>query len=167
MSAQPRPDSPSGWSRRQVVNTVARLVIMALGVYVMVAAYGMGIGSLSTPGSGLWPLIAGAGFVGFTVYLIIAERHTEAEALTANSWKIPVALGSLLVFTVMLAYLGLTIPVFILLLIWLRVLGGEPTGLSLLLAAGASAVLYLLFVVALAVPFPPDFLLTLVGLEGA
>lgn len=157
----------SPWSPRRMANTVGRVVILLLGVAICATAISMGVGSLSHPGPGLWPLVAGVGFVGFTVYLLVAERDTEAEAFTNNSWKIPIAAASLVVFTLMLAYLGLTIPVFVLLVIWLRVLGDERVWLSVLLAACGSAALYLLFVVALAVAFPPDLLLTLLGIEGA
>lgn len=155
------------WTARRVANTVGRLVILVLGVVICITAAGMGVGSLSKPGPGLWPLVAGLGFVGFVGYLLVAERDTEAEPFTSNSWKIPVAIVSLVVFTVLLAYLGLTVPVFVLLVVWLRVLGNEPVWLSLVLAVCGSAVLYLLFVVALSVAFPPDVLLNLVGIEGA
>lgn len=153
--------------RRRLVATVAKVALVLVGLAVVLTSWRLGIGTLAAPGPGLWPGVAGVGLAGFATHLLLAERTSEVEALTANSWKVPVGLLSLVVFGIALAYLGLTLPVFVLLLIWLRVLGREPLGLSVLLAAGAAIALHLVFVVALGVAFPPDLLVTVIGLNGA
>lgn len=153
--------------RRIWVEVGGKVVLAVVGAAVVLQSLRMGIGSLAAPGPGLWPGVAGAALLGFSAYLLAFERGAEPEPFTANSWKVPVALLSLAVFGVALAYLGLMGPVVVLMVVWLKFLGGEPLWLSVVLACAASVALHLLFVKALGVPFPRDVLLVVTGLEGA
>lgn len=166
MSTETTPDEMHD-PRRRAVATWGKVALLLGGAGVVVNSVLLGLGSLGAPGAGLWPAIAGAGLVLASIYLLLTDRRSEVEGLTSNTWKVPVALLSLVAFGIALAYLGLILPVFALMVIWLRVLGNEPWGLAVGLAASTAIVLHLLFVTGLEVPFPPDFLLTLLGLEGA
>ena len=64
-------------------------------------------------------------------------------------------------FIVAFTLIGLTIPCFVLSLVWLRWMAGESWKLSLLLAVFLTAAFVMVFSVLLAVPMPQDPVLNL------
>jgi putative tricarboxylic transport membrane protein len=77
-----------------------------------------------------------------------------------------VALGvaSVAVFIVAFQQVGFILPAFLLLIVWMKVLGNESWPWVLVLSTLLSAGLYFCFAVLLAVPFPRDIVLYVLGL---
>lgn len=146
-----------------VASAVFKLVLLTVGLLAMAGGWQLGLGTLQEPGPGLWPAMVAAVLAALTVFLLLNERHSEVEGLTPRSWKVAVAVATLVVFVFGLAYLGLILPTVLLLVFWFRWLGDEPWPLSLLLGTIFASAYYVLFAVLLGVPFPPDLVLGLFG----
>ena len=144
-------------------NRVAPLVLLALGAFGMFGSVQLSLGEASNPGPGLWPFIVAATLV-VTSGIIIATRD-----VTGNEpwgWRAFGIIGGLIglgVFILLFQSVGFLIPAFLMAVLWLRTFGKESWRLAILLAVVGTGVMYVLFVVVLAVPFPEDIVVTSVS----
>ena len=141
----------------------------AIGIYVAVAAQGLGIWELGEPGAGFFPLILGGtlALLAATQVLQIAAAARfrpvrQAGAALATAGGTPVRLATYLVSMVayaalfkVLGFVAVTSLVFMVLLV-----GAERMRLlpSLAITVGAVGASYIIFGRFLAVPFPPGVL---------
>lgn len=130
--------------------------LLAVGAATVTISHQMSLGRLTSPGPGLWPFLSGMVLVGCALFLLIRDSAADYETWTARSVRIGAVLGCLAMFVVAFQYVGLVLPGAALLVVWLRVFAREPWRLVLPLAVGIPVVLFVLFGVALEVPFPPD-----------
>lgn len=145
-------------SRRSSVRgeRIAGIVIVAaltaFFLFCIIESWGAGIGSLSQPGSGFWPLIiASVGLVMSVWALLMPSTRFELTA-TGSLGSVVAAGAALAAFPLAYYYLGLHITSFLLAMVLLKFIGKEGWVLSIitsvLLAGGA----YYVFVVLLRVP---------------
>lgn len=135
------------------------VVPLLLGIFGLVYSYTLGLGDPSQPGPGFWPFIASFAIVVASIALLITERSGEQyEPLTARARFIGYGVVSIVAFIVVFQLLGFIIPALLLFVFWLRFLGGETWGMTVLLSVLFTAGFYILFDQLLGVPFPQDVL---------
>ncbi|HTF53098.1 MAG TPA: tripartite tricarboxylate transporter TctB family protein [Pseudonocardia sp.] len=150
---------PAGrWPRGQL-HRIGPLVVLGVGVSALVGAAGLSLGELTAPGAGLWPFIVALLLTGTGAVLVVADDPADYQPWTRGTARIAGGLVGLGVFVAAFGAVGFLLPSFLMLLLWLRVFGGERWPWAVGLALAGSVGMYLLFVTALGVPFPEDVLL--------
>jgi putative tricarboxylic transport membrane protein len=133
----------------------AGIVALAVGVVAAVEARDLGVGSLTDPGPGLWPLIVSAVLV--LTGAAVAVRpgdDADVEPIGREAGVVVLACLSLLAYTAVITTVGFELPTVLLLAFWLRVLGSEPWRTTAAVSVGVTAVVYAVFIVALGVALP-------------
>jgi hypothetical protein len=130
------------------------LILLGVGVLATVGSWRLGLGSPEAPGPGLWPFIISLTLVTVAACLLFRPDPDAVEPLNRDALIVLVAALSLIVYTWLFSRLGFEIPTVLLLLLWLRVFGRDGWRLTISVAVGATAVIYLLFIVALGVSLP-------------
>ncbi len=139
-------------------NTLGVLAPLAIGVGGLILSLQMGLGSFTDPGPGLWPLLICTVLTAMSVVLLVGgRRFHDAEALTRDSLRVPVAVISLVALVMAMPYVGFEIPTLVVTFVWLAVLGRERWLFSAVLAVVLTAVLWLLFIQLFAVSLPHLF----------
>ncbi len=136
--------------------TQARVGGTAAVVIGLLAAWGaqrLGVGSLTDPGPGLWPLIV-SGVLIVTGTAVALRPGEGAEPIGRESWVVVLACASLVVYTLVIPAVGFELPTVVLLAFWLRVLGREGWRTTLIVAVGGTAVVYAVFILGLGVALP-------------
>lgn len=158
------PDQPTARGGfRGHLHRVGPLVVLAVGVAALVGAVGLSLGEPTAPGPGLWPFIVALVLTGSSLILVVVDDRLDYERWTGGSVRVAGAVAVLAVFVATFEPIGFLLPAFAMLLIWLRVFGRESWLLSAGLALAGSAGFYLLFDLALGVPFPDDVVAELLG----
>lgn len=133
---------------------LAPALLLVFGLAAMYGAYQLGLGELGAPGSGLWPFMVASLMTLTALLLLFIDDPGDYEQWNRNALRIAGGLLSLAVFIVLFEAIGFVIPAILMLLFWLRLFAKEPWRWAVPLALGGALVFYLLFDVALAVPFP-------------
>jgi putative tricarboxylic transport membrane protein len=136
--------------------TQARLggtAAVVIGLLAAWGAQGLGVGSLTDPGPGLWPLIV-SGVLVVTGTAVALRPGAGAEPIGRESWVVVLACASLAVYTLVIPVVGFELPTAVLLAFWLRVLGREGWRTTLIVAVGGTAVVYAVFILGLGVALP-------------
>lgn len=134
---------------------VGSLVPLCIGVASLVYAMSLGVGSPTEPGPGLWPSVLSAALVATSVVLLIFGRRTEDyEKFTRRALAIVLGVVSLGLFVILFQRVGFELPTLLVFVFWLRFLGGESWRTTVLVATGATAAFYVLFIVVLGTPLP-------------
>lgn len=134
----------------QITNRVAGLTLALLGISCAILAISSGLGQLNNPGPGMWPLITGLVLAGAAVATSV--ERSEIDGDSAGWRRAVIGAASLVVFLVLFNYLGLIVPGALVVFFWLRVLSGEKTVTSVVVAVVMSLSAYVLFVTVLGVP---------------
>jgi putative tricarboxylic transport membrane protein len=132
---------------------VAGLLAVAVGIAVAFGARDLGVGSLTDPGPGLWPLVVSAVLV-ITGAVVAARPGDDAEAIGRDAWTVVVACVTLVAYTAVIRVVGFELPTIALLAMWMRVFGGEPWRTTVAVSVGVTVVVYLVFILALGVALP-------------
>jgi putative tricarboxylic transport membrane protein len=132
---------------------VAGLLAVAVGIAVAFGARDLGVGSLTDPGPGLWPLVVSAVLV-ITGAVVAVRPGCDAEAIGRDAWRIVVACLTLLAYTAVIRVVGFELPTIALLALWMRLFGGEPWRTTVAVSVGVTVVVYLVFILALGVALP-------------
>jgi putative tricarboxylic transport membrane protein len=152
-----------GSGLRGQLHRIGPVLVLAVGVGALVGAVGLSLGELTEPGPGLWPFIVALLLTGTSLVLVVVDDPADYERWTAGTARIAAGLAGLAVFVVAFDVIGFVLPAFLMLLLWLRVFGGETWRWALGLALAGSVGLYVLFDEVLGVPFPDDVVAGLVG----
>ena len=130
---------------------VAGLVPLAFGAAAMVYSLGLGFGSPTDPGPGLWPFVTSAVLTASSVVLLVFGRGLggDYEGFTSGARIIAFGVVSLGVFVVLFQRVGFELPCLLVFVFWLKFLGGEPWRTTIVVSVGATAVFYVLFIVLL------------------
>ena len=132
---------------------VAGLAAVAVGIAAALGARDLGVGSLTDPGPGLWPLVVIAVLV--ISGAVVAVRPGEGtEPIGREAWVVVVACLSLVVYTAVISNVGFELPTVLLLAFWLRVFGAESWRTTVAVSVGVTLVVYLVFILALGVALP-------------
>lgn len=129
---------------------LSALALALVGIGLAILAAMTGLGTLSSPGAGMWPLLTAVILVAAAA---VSSRDSSAVDAESAGWK-RALLGSasLAAFLVLFYFLGLIIPAVLVVFFWLKVLSGEPTKISAIVAVVMAASAYVIFVVLLGVP---------------
>jgi putative tricarboxylic transport membrane protein len=139
------------------------LVLLILGAASLLGARGLGLGELRSPGPGLWPFMVAILLTGTAVLLLFIDDPEEYEPWTRGTLGIALGLVSLGIFILLFQTIGFAVSAVLMLLFWLRIFAKEPWRLAVPLAVLGALVFHLLFVEALAVPFPDGILFAPAG----
>jgi hypothetical protein len=138
-----------------LAQVAAGLVTLALGVAGMVLALGYGLGSLTEPGPGLWPFAVAVAVTALSIAQIVFGREAQdTEQFTRSSALTGLGVLSLIGLAALLPVIGFEVPSLVLMVIWLRFLGGESWRLTAVISVVTVAAFYALFVLALSIPLP-------------
>ncbi|MFD7308365.1 tripartite tricarboxylate transporter TctB family protein [Promicromonospora sp. NPDC059942] len=141
-----------------VANLAASLVTTAIGVLGAVTAVGLGLGTLTKPAAGLWPLAISVAVVVLSLaQVVVGRRGGDGEKFSRYSWLSLVGLATLLGLVALLPVIGFEIPALLLSLIWMKFLGGESWRSAVLYSVLVVGVLYGVFVGALSTNVPHLF----------
>lgn len=141
-----------------LANLGAAIVPVLLGLVGAFGAIQLGLGELTDPGAGLWPLFICVTIVGCSVALLVGgSRFFDAEAFTRRSLRVPAAVLGLSALVVVIPLVGFEIPSAILIFLWLRLFGRESWWLSGVLAVSIVVAFWLLFILAFQIPLPRLF----------
>lgn len=153
-------DSSASSRTADHIHRIGPLVVFLLGLYGAVTAWGLGVGELRAPGPGLWPFLVSLIIMVTGAVLFLIDHPGQYESWGRGSIRIFAGLISLGVFIVLFEAFGFFLPGVAMLLIWLRLLGDESWSWTVPLALIGPVIMYLVFVEALAVPFPEDVLIS-------
>lgn len=125
-----------------------------------VAAHGLGLGSLSTPGPGFFPFLNAVG-LGLTALILIVQARYQARRDGESGSHWPMVLGlamGIAAYGILVDHLGFPLTSFLFLLLCWVVVAREPLRRSVILAAVMAAAAYLLFDRLLGVRLPSGLL---------
>ncbi len=148
-----------------IARLVGSAVLGAIGIYVSVAAQGLGIWELGEPGAGLFPLIFGGtlALLAATQILqiaaaarlqIVQHAGAAASAVVGTPVRLVIYLSSMVAYAALFDVLGfivVTALVFMVLLVGAERVRALP---SIAITASAVGASYIIFGKFLAVPFP-------------
>jgi putative tricarboxylic transport membrane protein len=141
-----------------VSNVVTALAVIGLGLAALLGSWSLGAGTARTPDSGTWPLLVSAVLVVLGVGLLAVVRRTrDAERFTRSSLLVLAGLATMVGFVAVIEVIGFEIPATLLMVVWLRFLGGERWRTSLVTSIAVVVAFYAVFVGMLSVPIPHMF----------
>jgi hypothetical protein len=144
----PRPGGP-------VLGVVAGAIPILTGLVTLWPAVGLGLGSMTEPGPGLWPAFVAVLLFGSGIVIVgRGRRATDTEAFTRGTTGVAVGVASLAGYACLFELVGFEIPTVLLLALWLRFLGGEGWITTCVVSVLATAAASLLFITVLGVPLP-------------
>jgi len=127
--------------------------LAGFGVWVSWKAVHYGVGTLTSPGVGGWPLIVGLAITALSIWSTLLERKFPSEG--AFNFGRPVALWFLvLLLCVLINFITFIISTTLVLFVVFKVLGKASWWVSVLYPSLISSVIYLIFNVILSVPLP-------------
>ena len=146
---------PAGGPTYQVV---AALVSLAVGLVGAVLAQGYGLGSLSRPGPGLWPMVVSVVIVVLSLALLLVGRGLDDSEQFSRASVLPlVGVATFIALAFLIPTLGFELPALGLCVVWLRFLGGESWRSTIVVSLGTVAAFYALFLYGLRIPLPHLF----------
>ena len=149
-------------------NVYSSILFLLLSVYISIESYRLGLGKLSMPGPGTFPFIAGAALGIISASLLIrtllkeplrktlAEPGEDSEPI--NWQNIFLTLAAMLVYVVILNWLGFVLSTFVLMIFLVWAVGRARWHVSLITALSITIASYLLFEVALDAQLPKGIL---------
>ena len=138
-----------------LAQVAAGLVTLALGLAGTVLSLGYGLGSLTEPGPGLWPFAVAVAVTALSLAQIAFGRSAQdTEQFTRSSVLTGLGVLSLVGLAALLPVIGFEVPSLVLMVVWLRFLGGESWRMTAVVSVVTVAAFYALFVLALSIPLP-------------
>jgi putative tricarboxylic transport membrane protein len=149
---------------RRALRVGTNLALIAFGAFVLIEAFRMPFGGSGNPGPGFWPVMIAGVFL-FLAILLLATEHDERDysEIHSSSGVVGIAILSLGLFIFFYSRYGFIVPGFILMVFWLRWLGGESWRWTIAIAALLVAGFHVLFARILEVPFPEGLFARLSG----
>ncbi|MDN5725552.1 MAG: tripartite tricarboxylate transporter TctB family protein [Propionibacteriales bacterium] len=134
---------------------LSAIVTFGVGAFVVLTSVGLGLGEVSEPGPGMWPLVLGIAVMVLSVVLLVRGHvFTDTEKFSKSTLLPLIGVATLVAFWVLLPMIGFEIPAALLVFSWLRWLGRESWRVSIIGTVLTVAAFYLVFVTALGVPIP-------------
>jgi putative tricarboxylic transport membrane protein len=134
---------------------ISALIPLGLALVCVAASLQLPLGTPARPGAGLWPLLVSTGAaVASALLAVVARRVEPPERFTRDAVWVLLAVLSLAAYTVLLPLIGFEIPLFLLLVLWLRGIGRERWRTTVLVAVGCTLGFSLLFIALLGLTLP-------------
>jgi putative tricarboxylic transport membrane protein len=144
---------------RRPARLATGLVCLTVSGVGVAASLRLDTGSLADPGPGLWPLIVTCLSAVGALGLVLPSRKPDgSEPFTRSSWTVAAAVAGMIGYAFLFPHTGFTLPAFLLLLFWIRVLGGERWAVAATVSAAAATGFFCLFALVLDVPLPCDLI---------
>ncbi|WP_313816686.1 tripartite tricarboxylate transporter TctB family protein [Citricoccus sp.] len=139
-----------------MANAAASLVVLALGVLGVIVAVGLGVGDVTNPDAGTWPLAVSVLICALALAQLVVGRHggADGEKFTRYSAITFVGFLTLIGMVILVPLLGFEVPSLALCIIWMRFLGGESWRSALLYSVIVVAAFYAIFIAALGTSIP-------------
>ena len=144
---------------------VSGLVLFIICAGICIMAYGLGLGEVHDPGPGFLPFgisaLLGLMALGLSLKSLIKASGTKKEngGFRKIRWGILIlVLGSLLFYGIFFKILGFNICTFLLLVLLLRIVGGQKWIITFSFSFITALCAYLIFLVWLNCQFPRGFL---------
>lgn len=136
------------------------LAFVIFGVLVAVRSLSLGVGGWRAPGPGFLPLVVGvaASLLGAGLASSRTPQGFRADLQQPSRRKLLAASVLLGGYALGLDRLGFVPATFVLIVVWLRVVGRSPWREAALVAAAATTAMYAIFVRWLAIPLPGGIL---------
>lgn len=132
---------------------VGALALIVVGALAAWQAHRLGLGTMTAPGVGLWPLVVGVVMI-CTGAAVALRRNDDAEPIGRTSRVVILGAASLLAYAALFELVGFEIPTIGLVAFWLKVLGGVSWRMTAAVSVAAAATLYVVFILALGVSLP-------------
>lgn len=139
---------------RSQMHRLPGLILLALAVYFAWESVKLGLGDAMRVGPGLWPLLICLFTAAAAGTLILIDKQSDYEPWTRRSLRLLAGVMALALFIVAFGQIGFLLPAAALMLFLLRFFAAEPWRLAIPIAFATAVCLYVIFVVALGVPFP-------------
>ena len=133
------------------------LFFLAFSSFVIWESLRVGLGTLKRPGSGFLSFCAGVILAAFSLVLIRRSRGLR-EPVKPLSGRVVLALGLLLIYSLVLDSLGFVLSTFILVGLFFRLAAPRPWWFLLAMSALVTFLAYLVFGILLHVYFPQGIL---------
>lgn len=136
-------------------------IVPALGIVIMVISLGYGFGTLKRPGPGLYPFFIGLSLSIFGIFLLLVELRKPTLRPLLDSGEIPIFLSMIAAFCLwvllmpLLGYLAVTL---VTAFGFAKIMKLEGWWKPLLVSAGTTFFVYLLFDVWLYIDLPKGIL---------
>jgi len=140
-------------------DTISGLFLFALSIAICVGSYQLNIGTLTSPGSGFFPLMTGIGLGFFSILILIGAIKSKKEevrfwALNANKKEIYLTFGLILFYALLLEQLGFIATSFIFFFLISRFVFYFKWMTSMFFAITTSFGTYIVFTILLHAPLP-------------
>ncbi|MFC5744662.1 tripartite tricarboxylate transporter TctB family protein [Actinomadura rugatobispora] len=136
----------------------AAVASLSAGCLGMAGSLALDAGTPSDPGAGMWPLIVSCLTVLGSLALLLRRDFSDHEPFTGGAGAVWSAVAGMIGYALLFPHTGFTLPAFLLLTFWIRVLGKEPWLLTVAVSAAASTAFFCLFALVLKVPLPRDII---------
>lgn len=149
--------------RRLESEVIGGLFWMVVGLFFVIARGGATIGTLRSPGPGFLPLIMALILISFALFTLVKGLVRPERTLSRIPWRrSALTITSMFFYGLLLEFIGFLLATFILMFILFGILRGKANWSRVFLFAAATALgAWLLFSVALNIPFPPSRLLAI------
>ena len=138
-----------------LAQVAAALVTLAVGLAGIALSLGFGLGTLTQPGPGLWPFVISVAVTALSLaQLAFGRRAEDTEVFTRSSALTGLGVLTLVGLAALLPVIGFEVPSLLVMVIWLRFLGGESWRSTAVISVVTVAAFYALFVLALSIPLP-------------
>jgi hypothetical protein len=137
------------------------LFLLLFSIYIAVASFKMGLGTLGKPASGFFPF-CGAMLVGINAVVILIKAFSKMtpwgevvdQRETTSGWKVACVLGVIVVFTLLVNTLGFALCTFLMFIFLLRVVMLQHWKKTIVVALSTTVGSYILFEVLLKANLP-------------
>lgn len=152
--AEEEPPAAGPWA-----NLGASLVVLAFGVAGIFLSQGLGVGSPTRPGAGMWPLLVSVIIVALSLVQLIIGRRGGHDGEKFNRYSLITLIGfiTLIGMVWLMPMIGFEIPALLMCVIWMKFLGGESWRSTAIYSALIVVAFYLIFITALGTSIPHLF----------
>ncbi|MEU6641950.1 tripartite tricarboxylate transporter TctB family protein [Saccharomonospora sp. NPDC046836] len=147
-------DNPPPAQLGSFASLAVHVGVTLLGVAGLVLAISVGVGSLNEPGPGLWPLVASSLATAAGVATIVQTLLGKRVESLRGSARPALGVALTVLFVLLLSFVSVIVALLVVFVLWTRLLGGMAWRPVLCWSLLGTALLYVLFGVLLATPFP-------------
>ncbi len=152
--------------RKHLFRTTSVVIVLA-ALACVVYSLSLPMGSLASPGAGMWPFLVSCGMGIAALVTLVTEKDASAyEPLSKRTWIIVAGFGLMIAFIFAFSAVGLTLSCLALTIVWLRWMAHESWAVTLILGVGLTALFVVGFDILLGVPMPNDILLNIITGRG-
>jgi putative tricarboxylic transport membrane protein len=137
---------------------------LAIGLAITVYSGKYGLGSLSSPGPGFLPFLSGLAIAGLALVVFFQQFSKRDREKVTDLWQkgnwltMLMVMGSLVIYTLLLNFIGFLLDTFLLIAFLLRVMEPMSWNKCMVGALGAAGASYVIFQLWLKAQLPTGFL---------